>query len=83
MESGVYSFLHQNCHHQLLYAKFNPEVWYSAIMNARYGIINMQMLTKSNEQLNNCIIVKNHLEILTSVKWSFYSIRQLLGPKKS
>ena len=29
MESGVHSSLHENCHHQLVYAKFNLKVWYS------------------------------------------------------
>ena len=29
MESGVRSSLHENCHHQLVYAKFNLKVWYS------------------------------------------------------
>ena len=28
MESGVHSLLHENCHHQLVYAKFNLKVWY-------------------------------------------------------
>ena len=29
IESGVHSSLHENCHHQLVYAKFNLKVWYS------------------------------------------------------
>ena len=29
MESGVHSSLHQNCHHQIIYAKFNLKVLYS------------------------------------------------------
>ena len=28
MESGVHSSLHENCHHQLVYAKFNLKVCY-------------------------------------------------------
>ena len=28
MESGVHSFLHQNCHHQITYAKFNLKINY-------------------------------------------------------
>ena len=28
MESGVHSSLHENCHQQLVYAKFNLKVWY-------------------------------------------------------
>ena len=28
MESGVHFSLHENCHHQLVYAKFNLKVWY-------------------------------------------------------
>ena len=28
MESGLHYLLHENCHHQLVYAKFNLKVWY-------------------------------------------------------
>ena len=28
MESGVYSFLHSNCHHQVIFAKFNLPILY-------------------------------------------------------
>ena len=28
MEAGVPSLLHENCHHQLVYAKFNLKVWH-------------------------------------------------------
>ena len=28
MESGVHSSLHEECHHQLGYAKFNLKMWY-------------------------------------------------------
>ena len=28
MESGVHSSLHQNCHHQIIYAKINFKVFY-------------------------------------------------------
>ena len=28
MESGVHSSLHQNCHHQIIYAKINLKVFY-------------------------------------------------------
>ena len=28
MESGVYSSLHQNCHHQVIYAKINFKMFY-------------------------------------------------------
>ena len=27
-KSGVHSSLHENCHHQLVYAKLNLKVWY-------------------------------------------------------
>ena len=29
MESGAQPSLHESCHHQLVYAKFNLKVWYS------------------------------------------------------
>ena len=28
MESGVHSSLHQNCHHRIVYAKFNLKIYY-------------------------------------------------------
>ena len=28
MESGVHSSLHENCHHQIIYAKLNLEIYY-------------------------------------------------------
>ena len=28
MESGVHSALHENCHHQIIYAKFNLKIYY-------------------------------------------------------
>ena len=28
LESGVYHSLHQNCHHQIIFAKFNLKVYY-------------------------------------------------------
>ena len=28
MESGVHSFLHPNCHHQITYTKFNLKIYY-------------------------------------------------------
>ena len=28
MESGVHSSLHPNCHHEIIYAKFNPKIYY-------------------------------------------------------
>ena len=29
MESGMHSSLHPNCHHQIIYAKFNRKIYYS------------------------------------------------------
>ena len=53
MESGFYASIHENCHHQLVYAKFNLKCGILDLMNARYSIINMGMLIRSREQLNN------------------------------
>ena len=61
MESRVHSSLHQNCHHQLINAKINLKIFYPAPYELRYGIINAQMLIKSNEQLSN-FLEKNLLE---------------------
>ena len=34
IESGVHSSLHSNCHHQMIFAKFNSEIVYPAILCA-------------------------------------------------
>ena len=43
-------------------------------MNARYDIINMQILIKSKEQLNSSL-GKNHSEIFEIMKLSIYSTK--------
>ena len=42
MESGVNSSLHQNCHNQIIYAKFNLKMFYPPSYEREiYGIINV------------------------------------------
>ena len=55
MESGVYSSLYQNCHHQIIYAKINSnvrypppyerEIWY-------YQHVNVDQIQRAIEQLS-------------------------------
>ena len=53
MESGIHSLLHENCHHQLIYAKFNLKMWYPP-PNERdiwhYQNANMDQIERAIEQ---------------------------------
>ena len=44
IEYGVHSSLHLNCHHQIIFAKFNLEVIYPHLMCGRFGTIKMLIL---------------------------------------
>ena len=59
VESGVQSSLHQNCHHQIVFARFNLKVVFPP---SKCGILKKQMLTILEEQLmvSNG---KNHFKI--------------------
>ena len=41
IESGVYSSLHSNCHHHIIYARFNLKIYYPT----KSGIIKKRILT--------------------------------------
>ena len=41
MESGVHSSLHQNCHHQLIYAKVNLKVFYPPLYEREIMALSM------------------------------------------
>ena len=45
IESGVYPSLHQNCHHQIIYARFNLQMFYPPPYRREIGTIKMQILT--------------------------------------
>ena len=36
MESGVHFSLHEKCHHQLVYAKFNLKVWSESVVSSTF-----------------------------------------------
>ena len=44
MESSVHSSLQGNCHHQIIYAKFNLKMFIHLLMNKKSGIIKKQTL---------------------------------------
>ena len=53
MESGIHSLLHENCHHQLIYAKFNLKVWYpppNELDIWHYQHVNMDQIERAIEQ---------------------------------
>ena len=53
MESGVHSSLHQNCHHQIIYAKINIKVCYPPPYERKIWHYQLQMLIKFNKLLNS------------------------------
>ena len=72
MESGVYSSLHEDCHYQRVYAKFNMKVWYPPPYGREiWHYQHIQILIKSKEKLNS-FLGKNHLEIFALMKWFIY-----------
>ena len=45
IESGVHPSLHQNCHHQIIYAKFNLQIFTLHHTAKKFGTIKMRILT--------------------------------------
>ena len=55
MESGVYSSLHENCHHQLIYAKINLKVFYPPPYERKmrhYQSANVDLIQQAIEQFS-------------------------------
>ena len=55
VESGVHPSLHQNCHHQIIYAKFNLQIFYPAPYCReiwQYQDANIDMIRKAISQFN-------------------------------
>ena len=74
MESGVHSLLHENCHHQLVCAKFNLKVWYPPPYEREiwhYQHADIDQIKRAIEQFP----WENHLEISALLKWSIYLIK--------
>ena len=46
VESGTQPSLHPNCHHQIIYAKFNLEVLYPHLTLARFGTIKIHSYSR-------------------------------------
>ena len=53
MESGIYSSLHSNCHHQIVFAKFNLPIFFPPYFFTKelFGIMKEQILNLSEELL--------------------------------
>ena len=57
MESGLYSLLHEDCHHQIIYAKFNLKTYYPPLYERdiwHYRKANTENVTKAIDQLAMC-----------------------------
>ena len=55
MNSGVHSSLHSNCHHQIVHAKFNLEIFYQASYERvvwHYQDANSDLIQRSTFQFN-------------------------------
>ena len=55
MESGIHSSLHQNCHHQLIYAKINLKVFYPPSYEHEiwhYQLANVDLIQRAIEQFS-------------------------------
>ena len=55
MESGVHSSLHQNCHHQIIYAKINLKVFYPPPYEREiwhYQRANVDLIQRAIEQFS-------------------------------
>ena len=48
IESGVHPSLHPNCHHQIVFAKFNLDIVYPPPYKEKFGIIKRRILILSN-----------------------------------
>ena len=52
IESGVYPSLHPNCHHQVVYAKFNLKIYYPYREVWHYKDANIEIIRKAIDGFN-------------------------------
>ena len=55
MESGVHSSLHENCLHQIIYAKFNLKIYYAPPLEGEirhYQKANIENIRKAIDQFS-------------------------------
>ena len=71
VESGVHPSLHPNCHHQIVFAKFNLMISYPPPYSREFGIIEKQILTLSEEQLATSIGKKPSITLMSTRKYLF------------
>ena len=62
VESGVQYSLHQNCHNQIVFARFNLKVVFHLHMSVKYGILKKQTLTILRKK-SMVFDGKNHFKI--------------------
>ena len=75
VEPGVHPTLHPNCHHKIVFAKFNLMIFYHLPISENSGIIEEQILTLSEEQSITSIGKKPTVTLMLPRKWLF-SIKQ-------
>ena len=57
MESGIHSSLHSNCHHQIIYARFNLKIYYPFSFYEHeiwhYKKVNIDLIQKHFVEISN------------------------------
>ena len=57
MESGIHSSLHSNCHHQIIYARFNLKIYYPLPFYEHeiwhYEKVNIDLIQKHFLEISN------------------------------
>ena len=72
MESGVQSSLHPNCHHQLVFAKFNLSIYHPPpYMEEQYGTTTERMLISSGGQLTCLAEIRHYVLMIWTNKLLF------------
>ena len=74
MDSGVHVSLHVNCHHQIIFPKFDFQIYWLHSIKELCGIIRMQTRIIS-KKLYAASIGKGLLQIKTQMKWSLFSMK--------
>ena len=62
MESGVHSPLHENCHHQIIFVKFNPKIYYPPPYEQEiwhYQKANIENVRKARDQFSRAMRFTN------------------------
>ena len=74
VDSGVQSSLHQNCHHQIMLARFNLKVVFPPPYEREAWHLKKKQIFTILEKQSMVSIWKNHFKIWMSMTWFIYLI---------